>query len=104
MKTLIEGHLYELENFENKDAEGQRIQFIQKEPTTSNDGTMKTVSDGTTMEDVIEVLIDRLKGMQKKFPCKENACATTHLEEALMWLEKRTAERKKRNVEGKHLA
>lgn len=28
MKILKEGHLYELENFENKDAEGQKIQFI----------------------------------------------------------------------------
>ncbi len=104
MKNLIEGHLYELENFENKNQQGQRLQFIQKEPIEQPaSGTMRTISDGTTNEDVLEMLIDRMKYLQAKFPCKENACCITHLEEGLMWLEKRTKDRVKRNVEGKHL-
>ena len=49
------------------------------------------------------VLIDRMNSMQAKFPCRENAIVTTHLETALLWLEKRTADRKARGVEGKHL-
>ena len=102
MKNLIEGHLYELENFENKDDAPQTLQFIQKEPTDSK-GTLRTISDGTTNEEVLEMMIDRMKYLQAKFPCKENACCITHLEEGLMWLEKRTKDRIKRNVEGKHL-
>lgn len=103
MKVLTEGHKYELANFENKDAAGQTIQFIQKVPTGS-DGQLETVSDGTTNEELLEMLIDRMKYLQAKFPCKENACCITHLEEGFMWLEKRTNDRKKRGVEGKHLA
>jgi hypothetical protein len=34
------------------------------------------------------------------YACKENACALTHLEEALMWLQKRTRDRMARGVEG----
>lgn len=31
MKVIVSGHRYELENFENKEAEGQNLQFIHKE-------------------------------------------------------------------------
>ncbi len=108
MKVLHEGHYYELENFEKLDNVGQRIQFIQKEPATDIEfkgtGVMITVADGTTNEEVLQMLIDRMKYLQAKFPCKENACCITHLEEGLMWLEKRTKDRVKRGVEGKHIA
>lgn len=104
MKNLIEGHRYELDNFENKSEAGQQLQFIQKEPTAANDGTLQTINDGTTNEEVLDVLIDRMNYLQKKFPCRENAIAITHLETALLWLNKRTADRIKRNVEGKQLA
>lgn len=101
MKILIEGHRYKLENFENKAVEGQSLQFIQKVPVTEGSPELKTVNDGTTNEDVLAVLIDRLNYLQSKFPCKENAVALTHIETALLWLEKRTAGRKARGVEGK---
>lgn len=103
MKVLDIGHQYELENFENKDKPGQIIQFIKKEPTGAGDGSLRTVNDGTTNEDLLRVLIDRMNTMQAKFPCRENAIATTHFETGLLWLEKRTADRKARGVEGKHI-
>jgi len=101
MKVKVPGHQYALSNFEDKDEEGQILQFIHKEP---KQGTteMETIMDGTTNEEVIEVLIDRLNYLQAKFPCRENAIALTKLDEALLWLNKRTADRVKRNVEGKH--
>jgi len=104
MKVYTDGHRYELANFEDKDAHGQLLQFIQKEPVEGGNGEMKTIHDGTTNEEVLEMLIDRMKYLQAKFPCKENACCITHLEEGLMWLEKRTRDRVKRQVEGKHIA
>jgi hypothetical protein len=64
---------------------------------------LETINDGTTNEDLLEVLIDRMNYLQNKFPCRENAIAITKLDEALLWLEKRTNDRKKRQVEGKHL-
>ena len=104
MKVLVPAHRYELANFENKDAAGQVLQFIHKEPIGEGSTELTTLSDGTTNEEVLEVLIDRISELQKKFPCKENACCITHLQEGLHWLEARTASRLKRNVEGKQLA
>lgn len=107
MKVKVEGHSYELANFEKKQEVGQTIQFIHKEPNTIENhpekGTLITISDGTTTEEVLEVLIDRLNYLQSKFPCRENAIVITKLEESLMWLNKRTSDRMKRGVEGKHL-
>jgi len=104
MKVLTEGHKYEFENFENKDAAGQTIQFIEKVPVSEGSKELRTVNDGTTNEEVIAVLVNRLMHLQAKFPCRENALAITKLEEAALWLGKRTAERKARGVEGKQLA
>jgi hypothetical protein len=102
MKTLRPGHQYELENFERKDEQGQIIQFIEKMPVAEGSTELRTVKDGTTNEELIRVLIDRMNSRQAKFPCRENAIATTHFETGLLWLEKRTADRKTRGVEGKH--
>lgn len=102
MKVTVQGHTYELQNFEKKAASGQILQFIHKEPVEEGSSELKTISDGTTNEEVLEALIDRISFLQSKFPCKENACCITHLQEGLMWLEKRTQDRLKRNVEGKN--
>ena len=111
MKVLRKGHRYELENFENKDElQNQVIQFIEKEASTlknESDTTfaatqLVTVNDGTTNEEVLEVLIDRLTYLSEKLPSRETSIAITKLQEALMWLNKRTQDRLKRGVEGTH--
>lgn len=59
--------------------------------------------NGITHEALLAILIDRLRGFQEgKFRCRENAIALTHLEEGLMWLQRRTVERIRRGVEGTH--
>jgi hypothetical protein len=103
MKVIIPGHTYELDNFENKDSAGQTLQFIHKEPKEEGSTELETISDGTTNEELLAVLINRMEFLNKKFPCRENSLAITNLEQALMWLEKRTKDRQKRNVEGKQL-
>ena len=100
MKVLTEGHFYQLENFEEEDA-AQVLQFVEKRETENNE--LVTVQNGTTSEEVLRVLIDRMKYLQKKIPCRENAIVITKLEECLMWLEKRMADRKARGVQGKKL-
>lgn len=102
MEILREGHRFELENFENKEASGQIIQFIEKAPQDGTD-VLKTVFDGTTNEEVLGVLINRMEYLQGKFPCIENAKAILSLEKALFWLNERTRDREKRDVEGKLL-
>jgi hypothetical protein len=96
MKNLVAGHTYAVSNFEDGE---QVIQFIHKEPIADSN-ELCTIKDGTTNEELLAVLIDRTQFLNSKFPCKENACAITHMEEALMWLEKRTKDRLKRKVEG----
>lgn len=103
MKILTPGHKYELDNVESPENPGQTIQFIEKISENPGGTVLKTVHDGTTNEDLLRVLIDRMNSLQSKFPCRENAIATTHFETGLLWLEKRTADRKVRGVEGKHI-
>lgn len=103
MKVITEGHKYELGNFEQKDAQGQTIQFIEKVPAEEGEFKLRTVNDGTTNEEVLSMLIDRMQHLQEKFPCRENAIVITNLETAELWLGKRTADRIKRGVEGKQI-
>ena len=105
MQVITTGHKYELASFEGSTP--QTLQFIEKTQrlTENPDGIeLVTVNDGTTNEEVLKVLIDWLQYMNGKFPCRENAIVITKLEESLMWLNKRTADRLARNVEGKAAA
>lgn len=59
--------------------------------------------NGVMNEDLIAMVIDRLQSFQESdYKCRENAVAVTKLEEALMWLRKRTQDREDRGVEGTH--
>lgn len=57
--------------------------------------------NGVANEDLLVMVIRRLQGFQdSSFSCRENAMAITKLEEALLWLRKRTMGRENRGVEG----
>lgn len=57
--------------------------------------------NGTSNEALLAIVEDRLLGFQKgAFSCRENAIALTKLQEAMMWLQKRTRDRVLRGVEG----
>ena len=59
--------------------------------------------NGVANEDLLVMVIRRLQGFQDSpYSCRENAMAITKLEEALMWLRKRTMGRENRGVEGTH--
>lgn len=89
--TDVEGHMYDL----HAGIDHQRVYF--------QNGTVPQVGhNGTTNEAVLAVVIHRLKFLNGKFPCRENALAITKLEEAKMWLEERTRNRVARGVEGQH--
>jgi len=100
MKVLTKDHKYELDNFEGLGV--QIIQFIEK--VKGVDDELITVNDGTTNEEVLKMLINRLNGLNTKFPSTESGRAINNLTKALMWLNRRTENRTKRGVEGKHLA
>lgn len=57
--------------------------------------------DGVHNEDLLLMVLARLQGFQETGNrCRENAIAITKIEEALMWLSRRTQERRGRGVEG----
>jgi hypothetical protein len=63
---------------------------------------------GAFIEDVLESARQRLEFYQtangKKYGCRENALAITHLEEAMHWLLVRRLDRERRGVQGLHEA
>lgn len=91
-------HNYRVEN-SFKSGEPEIIEVIQFQH-----GAIKEHGvNGVMNEDLLAMIIDRLQGFQSsKFSCRENAIALTKLQEALMWLEHRTAGRESRGVEGKN--
>ena len=57
--------------------------------------------NGVFNEDLLAMVLCRLEHFQKsEFSCRENAVAITKIEEALMWLRKRTDDREARGVLG----
>lgn len=80
----------------------QVIQFIEKGPTLIP-GELKTINNGTTNEEVLKMLIDRMQSLYNKFPSEETWCSIGHLKTALYAQQSRTYERQQRGVEGKHL-
>ena len=77
-------------------ASGVRLDF--------QNGPIKEVGvNGVTHEALLAILIDRLQGFQSgQYSCRENAIALTKMDEAKMWLQKRTIDRLARGVEGTH--
>lgn len=68
---------------------------------TIQNGPIKEVGkNGCQVTDVIAVAKHILEQLNAKFPCRENAMTITHLDEALMWQDKRTKDREARQVEG----
>lgn len=95
-----ENNKYALLNFKRDEDDTLRFQeivFYKMNP----DGSFE---NGTTLEELLRVFVERLADLNKRFPCRENSLAVTKAEESLMWLNKRTSDRVKRGVEGTHQA
>lgn len=86
MRIVDPGHSYELNT-------GNVLVFLQK-------AGGEIVRDGTTNEELLEVLIDRVAEAYQRLPCAESIRALHLLEEALAAFKMRTARRVDANVEG----
>lgn len=83
------------------------VQYSDSQPHTRilfQNGPIAEVGvNGVTHEALLAILCDRLRAFQKgPYASRENAIALTHLEDAQNWLNRRTQERMRRNVEGTH--
>lgn len=86
-------HRYEIDVVGNVDAICD-IQF-------QNGPVIESGFNGISNEALLAVVEDRLAGFQSgPFACRENAVALTKVQEAMMWLLKRTRDRLARGVEG----
>lgn len=95
MKCVEKGHLYEVDNVYPNAltfGEGQLIKFFRHD-------VGEPVNNGTTSEEILEMLIDRMKYLESKCPCRENFIVITKLEESLMWLNKRNTLRIAQGIE-----
>jgi hypothetical protein len=88
MKVVNPGRMYEL-------SAGNRLAFLQK-------GRERIIREGTTNEEVLEVLIDRVTEAYQSLPCEESIRALYLLQEALAAFRMRTERRIAAGVEGTH--
>ena len=86
MKVVDPGQVYELST-------GTDLVFLRKEDS-------RIVREGTTIEELLEVLIDRVTEAYQKLPCQESIRALYLLHEALAAFQTRTSRRASANVEG----
>lgn len=96
MKVLDKGHQYELKNVGGSTGV-QVLQFIRKD---MKDGKLETTIEGTSTEEVLQVLVNRLESLQENLPDPFTRAARYFLGQALRSLEERTLDRKSRKVEG----
>ncbi|WP_221775040.1 hypothetical protein [Listeria booriae] len=78
------------------DANGSKCVLVKWQEGTVLDAGV----NGAQVNDVLELALERLRELNKQFPCRENAVTITKLEEAILWQNKRTNDRIKRGVEG----
>ena len=64
-------------------------------------GTAENERNGAFLEDVLAIVYARLAAFNEEYPCRENSLALTKIEEAILWLAQRKAERENRGVYGK---
>lgn len=89
-RVIDPGHRYRIGG-------AQVLQFMKKE--RQGDAFVMTAA-GTTNEELIDVLLDRLRTLNATVQCRENSLAITKLEEAKHWLDARTRNRQAQGVEG----
>lgn len=68
---------------------------------TVQNGPIKEVGkNGCQVDSILKAVLEIIRGLNKKFPCRENSLAITKMEEALFWLKERTTRRTQEGTEG----
>lgn len=89
MKVIDPGHEYLLESYDGE--QENRLVFMKRE----GEGYPFNVGHyaGTNCQEVIRVLIDRVKYLQQQIPCDENVSVIAALRQVLLSFETRAAQR-----------
>ena len=90
-------HVYEIYNHPSDDIKHSLCKIQFQNGARKEENSIHGVLD----TDLLEIVRDRLKCFQAgEFATRENAIALTHIEEALLWMNKRVEDRIERNVLG----
>lgn len=90
-------HVYGIDTFDPSDDDKTTQTLVQFQ----NGPIQEMGVNGISNEALLAIVEDRLNGFQSgQFACRENAIALTHVQDAMMWLQKRTRDRMARGVEG----
>lgn len=103
-------HVYDLAPLVDVELSGEDIGVIRRRVPVENahvvirfqNGPIGEVGvNGISQEALLAIVEDRLASFQAgPYACRENAVALTKVQEAMMWLQKRTLDRMRRGVEG----
>ena len=92
MKILDAGHKYQLDQLDSlQNAEPLLLRFVKREG--ENFPFNKGSYGGTNCQEVLRVLIDRSKYLQRQKPCAETEAIIASLEAALLLFEVRASRR-----------
>ncbi len=95
-------HRYQIVNV-SKQNTGPEKEWVEADFDFQNGPIKEVGTNGVTHEALLAIVIDRMQAFQKgPYSCRENAIALTKLEEAMLWMHKRTRDRMARDVEGTH--
>src|SRR5688572_13292022 len=97
MHIVVPGHKYTLDSH-RADGVKQQVQFVEMQAAPGA-GLVETC-DGTTNEELLSVLIDRLSFLNAVVPCGHNINALVNVKRALACLKKRSSDRQARGVQG----
>jgi len=101
-KCEVQNHSDDKGNPAGGSVHGVGLDIVWQNGPLGRDGE-RIEPNGAFVETVIAAAVKRIEFYQaSKFSCRDNAVALTHLETALLWLNKRTADREARKVEGTH--
>ncbi|HXG86113.1 MAG TPA: hypothetical protein VNI84_18985 [Pyrinomonadaceae bacterium] len=95
-------HKYEITVWKNAQTSDSNDELVEHCKLNFQNGGLKEVgANGITDQSLIAVVMDRIRGFNDgPFRCRENSMVITKLEEAMMWMEKRSNDRARRGVEG----
>lgn len=97
MRITTDGYEYQVVNMHNPNLM-QTICFIHK--ALDKDNKLVIIKDGTTNEEILKVMINRLQYLDKLVPDAHNTISITLLKSVLEHMKQRTRERQEQGIEG----
>ena len=99
-------HQYVIEVVKPAYTGDQQDQIVERCELNFQNGGLKEVGpNGITDQALLAITLDRMRGFNDgPYRCRENSIIITKLEEAMMWMEKRSNDRSRRSVEGERIA